>query len=956
MVRDGSGINNTFILYLKGLMIMDSIELLMGKNKGKASFVITSENILNLTVLENGKSYTLPFVDCIFVNRFIHDPHMRKMSEQCNMFTANSQISIMDNKVIFKTVPVGAKTGKVYDEIIAYNIFTVSKEQSFIKLETYFEKSSKKIYDCAFMNARIKIDKNLFSMVGISSCNKEFSIESCSDTVEDTESITLSGKGRFFKLSGGVIEFDGDFIDAHICSTRYNDDITYYGKDNPLVSYLMFEDVEIQKLEDKENDAIDVFDSIKLNGGKMNADIAIEKNSLSIISNGKKYPLCALRFKNINTNEDIYIDTQSYWKAVSVEKFDENYNFTLSDFEGGEGITIKIVAEPSFQKNQIEWKTEVINNSEELSLFWCTYPRLYIKENRKCDLFEPVYGGNVRKDFSSCYQYTGGTYPSGFWYTLPYLALFESVEKPKDSIYFAIHDKSGAMKELYACCDNQHNIRFSSRFYAEDMYQPKNSNVLPGKAVWKAFDGDWYDAANIYRDFVRKNCCWAEEKTDKKTPEWMKDIPFWIMDWVPYDADSNEILPTNLRCDEDVIGDNDWYENAIKIRKEFDTPIGYHIYNWHQIPFNNNYPHFVPARERFLTGYKELKKNDIRVMPYINAILWDTEDDACKEYRFKTFGIKGAVKKSDGEPETLVFESKRENGEPVRLAPMCPCSDIWKNMLVNLTGEMFEKYDFDAIYLDQIAARVPHLCMDKNHGHPLGGGNWWQKGYNDIVKTLNENKPNDKGFTTECNAEVYANNMNGFLSWRWNNSENDVPAFMRIYSDRVVVFGRNTNGKIKNDAMYWKYNIASEFVCGQQLGWINSDIIKSEYRMNFLKQLVMFRYENREFFRKFEILRPAIVVKNQHNTVKDCECIYSSKTFGKPYLCIGVLTDGNRKMMLIVNIADRDITSDIKWNINEYNFSENSYTLSGNGKINSLREGFANVLVEKESYICIEWV
>lgn len=935
---------------------MNSIEFLMGKNGGKAVFTITPENTLNLTVLENGESYSLSFRDCVITNRFIHDPHMRKMSENCGMFTDKSQVTVMHNKVMFKTVPVGPETGKVYDEVTAYNIFTVSKENSYIKLETYFEKSSKKIYDCAFMNARIKIEKDFFSIVSIPSENREFSLESLSDAVESTDSVMLSGNGRFFKVYGGVVEFDGECIDAHIRSTRYNDDITYYGKNNPLVSYLMFEDIEIQESEDRENEEIKVngvSETIAINGGKMKVNIGIEKNALSLISNGKKHPLCAMRFKNINTNEDIYIDTLSWWDSVTVENLEDNYTFTLANFKG---ITLIITAVSFCDENKIEWKTEVVNNSEELSLVWCTYPRLNMKEKRKCNLFEPVYGGNVRKGFSSCYQYTGGTYPSGFWYTLPYLALFEDAENPKEGIYFSVHDESGAMKELYACCDNCYNVRFSSRFYAENMYQPKNSNVLPGKAVWKVFDGDWYDATNLYRDFVRNNCNWAVEETTKNTPEWMKDIPFWIMDWVPYDADSKEILPTALRCDEDVIRDNDWYENAIKIRKEFDTPIAYHVYNWHQIPFNNNYPHFVPARDRFLDGYKELKKNGIRVMPYINAILWDTEDEVCKEYKFATTGIKGAVKKANGEPETLVFESKRANGEPVKLAPMCPTGDTWKIMLTRLIDDMFVKYDFDAIYLDQIAARVPHLCMDKSHGHPVGGGSWWQEGYNDIVKTLNERKPTDKGFTTECNAEVYTKNMNGFLSWRWNNSENDVPAFMRLYSDRVVVFGRNTNGKIKNDAMSWKYNIASEFVCGQQLGWINSDIIKSEYRMNFLKQLVRFRYENRDFFRKFEILRPAVVVKNQDNTVKDSECVYSPITCGKPYLCIGVLTDSNKKMMLIVNIADKDITSDIKWKADEYNFSEKNYTFSGKGRINSLNGGIANIMVEKESYICIEWV
>ena len=70
---------------------------------------------------------------------------------------------------------------------------------------------------------------------------------------------------------------------------------------------------------------------------------------------------------------------------------------------------------------------------------------------------------------------------------------------------------------------------------------------------------------------------------------------------------------------------------------------------------------------------------------------------------------------------------------------------------------------------------------------------------------------------------------------------------------------------------------------------------------------------------------------------------------------MGALTDGNKKMMLIVNIADKDITSDVKWKADEYNFSEENYKLSGKGRINLLSDGTSNITVEKESYICIEW-
>ena len=68
-------------------------------------------------------------------------------------------------------------------------------------------------------------------------------------------------------------------------------------------------------------------------------------------------------------------------------------------------------------------------------------------------------------------------------------------------------------------------------------------------------------------------------------------------------------------------------------------PIAYHVYNWHHIPFNVEYPHFLPAKPEFTENIKKLKDGGIYVMPYINAVSWDTEDiEGGHEINFKNCG------------------------------------------------------------------------------------------------------------------------------------------------------------------------------------------------------------------------------------------------------------------------------------------------------------------------------
>ena len=39
-----------------------------------------------------------------------------------------------------------------------------------------------------------------------------------------------------------------------------------------------------------------------------------------------------------------------------------------------------------------------------------------------------------------------------------------------------------------------------------------------------------------------------------------------------------------------------------KLKERLGTPVAYHVYNWHEIPFNIGYPHFLPARKTAREG------------------------------------------------------------------------------------------------------------------------------------------------------------------------------------------------------------------------------------------------------------------------------------------------------------------------------------------------------------------
>lgn len=926
-----------------------------GKKGSQVGFELTDEG-LTMQILHLEEQYDFKFLDGMLKERITKDWVADQDNTMFGFYHSDAEVTVKGNTIEFVAVPKHKETGVSIPQIKVTNRFTVSKDQVSVIQETFFEVAGS-FYDCSPFIGKLETDMSLFDTVGNDTAGFSFVIKDLQKSnIGYPDELILKGKNRYLKVNGGLVAVCGNTIESHFNTLNYNDTLSYYCEDNSLFTVYTFEDCEKAVLPTRKQPAPEAIpDILALDSGELHVELIVDPDGVAFWHKEKRQPVVALELRKLATGEYVYADTISNWNSVSMIQNGNQTEFLLSEPNGIRDVALKLTAETVAEKNRLEWDVVVINNSDDYSLLWCTYPRLYCECDESCQLFIPENGGTEFAGFSDTDIHYTSPYPDGFCGTMAYMAIYAAGLKKENGMYYAVHDPSGGRKEFQADSSQTGSARLNCRYYAENWGEPKNTNRLPGKVVWQSFSGDWFDATEIYRDFVYKECFWAKRNIDdKQTPLWMQDMPFWVMDWVSPDGENGELLPTNLRTDSDVFQPNEWYENVIRLQKEIGVPIGYHVYNWHKIPFNNDYPHFMPPQENFKKGLEELKKHDIRVMPYINVLLWDTKDKGNEDFEFEKFGRPGATKKEDGNPIILRFESRESDGERVRLTAMCPSDLVWREKLVKLITDMFNEMDIDAIYLDQLAARIPLLCMDDTHSHPKGGGSWWTKEYNELMKELNRHKPADKAFTTECNAEVYAAHMDGFLSWTWNKTVNDVPAFMRIYSDIIKVFGRNTNGYMKYSDMHWKYHFAQSLICGQQLGWVNADVVKMPDRLKFLKKLTCFRYENREFFRHVTVLRPPVVLADRTHMFHSDIGMSHVGVLLKPYICAGALQSVKENMIILVNIGKENMTDVISFNPNEYDPGEN-FTVVGDGSVKLLENGRMECTVAKESYLCIRW-
>ena len=280
-----------------------------------------------------------------------------------------------------------------------------------------------------------------------------------------------------------------------------------------------------------------------------------------------------------------------------------------------------------------------------------------------------------------------------------------------------------------------------------------------------------------------------------------------------------------------------------------DVPLGLHWYNWHNSPFDVNYPEMFPAKN----GVKEvaawMKENGVFCMPYINGSLWDDEIASF------TNALPYTCKKPDGS-----FHTYRCGHNGNVLARMCPTTELWKKTVAENTRRLFDELGVDGVYLDQVSCSLPQPCHDASHGHPLGGGEFWTQGYRELMKPIHEDAVRrGTALTSECAAAPYMDSFDAFLTWI-ENTPKDVPLLSAVYSGYALYFGSIQSKKDSLDS-YCALQ-ARMFLWGFQLGWSGTLLMnkgKEEY-VEFTRKLCRARLDNLDCFLYGELVGELIPI------------------------------------------------------------------------------------------------
>lgn len=393
------------------------------------------------------------------------------------------------------------------------------------------------------------------------------------------------------------------------------------------------------------------------------------------------------------------------------------------------------------------------------------------------------------------------------------------MRKDLDVLYFATHDGNANHKTFYARVGNA--VEISTNIAVSKDWNKNNKFSLPWKTSIGLDSKGWEQAlVNWYRPFALSTQWGEKTLLDKNIPSWLLNTDLWLH---------------GGRTGQDE------FNAATKTMDFFGNDIAFHWYYWSSFEFDTSYPDYLPERKDYDKIVDLIHSRGSHVMPYTNGRLWDT---ATVVYQQKK-GANEVVLRKNQTPYVEVYASKAP------LAVACPTSKTWNDIVVDFASDIMNgNIKNDGIYFDQVASARSLPCYNKNHNHPIGGGDFWNHSnreiFNNVRKTLNP----EQIMATEQNAECFLDVFDMFLMGNrpMGTNNSPMPLFPLVYSDRAITYGFFLHNP--NDLSFRLKN-ALTVLWGAQLNGGRSVLYVSpswKENSDYLRGLKNFRSKNHDLF------------------------------------------------------------------------------------------------------------
>lgn len=493
-------------------------------------------------------------------------------------------------------------------------------------------------------------------------------------------------------------------------------------------------------------------------------------------------------------------------------------------------VSVRVSVELPDDSGVALWRISVDNRSDYWGLWSVTFPLVNgFPRSGEYDIARPAFGsgGHLLKNWTERIE---ARYPAGGW-----PMQFLSLNRGRDAVYFASMDPSARAKDFVVEPDSA----LSMVHYPENMGVAGSDYPDYYAMAFGVYRGGWLEAAQRYRRWAIQQK-WARKLSARSDlPDLIKNVGAWVREsWI---WDRAEGSPHEMNAP------------LLDAQTKMNFPMAVHWHNWHQVPFDNLYPHFFPPRSGFKERVKELVDHGVLVLPYINGLSVDLNIPDFEKY------APYAMRDEAGGYRMHVYG---ENAG--RLLSMCPTQRFWRDTVVNLAETLFGTYGVNGVYLDQISGMHQELCFNKDHGHPLGGGKYWVEANEELLRQVRaaaHSNGRNGVVASETADEAFLHLVDAHLLWPvvtdW-----EIPMLQVVYSGYAIFFGSPWNNFSSSDRLF-NYAQGQGFINGRQGGWMRLSLFRPEYRAKaeYLRQCGEYRLAASKFLTYGRLLRPIEPVK-----------------------------------------------------------------------------------------------
>ncbi len=490
-------------------------------------------------------------------------------------------------------------------------------------------------------------------------------------------------------------------------------------------------------------------------------------------------------------------------------------------------LSVQVTVELPADSGVARWRIFVENRSDYWGLWTVTYPMANgFPAAGKYDIARPTFGsgGHLLRGWTGKIE---GRYPSGGW-----PMQFTSLNRSRDAVYFASMDPEARAKDFVV----EPGEKLSMVHYVESMGVAGSDYPDYYPVALGVYQGGWPEAAQRYRAWALEQK-WARAGRISQRPgmpELVKNVGLWARDdWVWSGAEG---APGQMNAP------------LLHAQRTMAVPMALHWYNWHHMPFDNFYPHFLPPKPGFRERVRELVDAGLLIMPYINGT---SADMNAPDFDNK-FAPHAIVDEAGG------YRMHHYSETAGRLLSMCPASLFWQDTIADLVDRLIASEGVNGVYIDQISAMSHELCFNKAHGHPVGGGRYWADGNRELlrkVQSVAHRRGRNAVITSEGADEIFFDLLDANLTWA-QPTDWEIPLMQVVYSGYTLFFGSPCD--YARSDRFFNFAQGQALIDGRQNGWIDLGLFKPEHaqKAEYFRQCGRYRVAGRKFLTCGRLLRP----------------------------------------------------------------------------------------------------